>query len=360
MGYPTENLFNTIKDDTVSLAPVCRVSTERVLERTMERVNRGVYSGRRQLPIRKLVLVAVIVTVLLGTTAFAAQIIARYEKPEDMLNMAFGNVEFQGSDGSVTEESYYENVYNIVQPTVEQPSLDEEVAKDLVSGVQQINQSVTYQDGTTLTVISHLHDPVSRSGVFYCTIENSKGVTGYYTQGTGELSFGGEQRIENLYVSPTCCRQYLIPGETTDTFVSLACYYIMTKDSSNIWVTQYKNKTVGISLDLTKFTASEQWQSQDGTITVTPTGIVLRVEDIDALGYGARDLANMDTLVIRFRDGSKYLVEENTDETLIINSKYWLIVPDRETGIHTAYGIFNRLVDVDQIQQAEINGVPIP
>ncbi len=361
MGFPTMDLFNTIKEDKIELTPVECVDKDRILQMTMERIGTGQKPSKSGHPGRILLVAAVMVTLLLGTVVLASHFLGRYEKPMEMLGMAFGDEEFQSNQGSRVETSYYENVYDVVQPTVYQPPLDEDVAQGLVSGIQEVNQSVTYGDGTTLTVISHLHDPTTHSGVFYCTIENPKGVSGYYTQSTGELSFGEACRLENLYVSPTASRLYLIPGDTTSTRLSLACYYIVpfTEDYSNLWVTQYKDKTVGVSLDLSQFAPAQQWRSQDGTVTVTPTGICLRVSEIRALGLGARDLAQMETLVIRFQDGSEYLVEENTDAVLTINTKYWLNVPDPETGKYTTYGIFNRLVDVEQIRQIEINGQPV-
>ncbi len=362
MGFPTMDLFNTIKEDKIELTLIECVDKNRILQMTMERIGTGQKPSKSGRPGRILLVAAVMVTLLLGTVVLASHFLGRYEKPMEMLGMAFGDEEFQSNQGSRVETSYYENVYDVVQPTVYQPPLDENVAQDLVSGVQPINQSVTYPDGTTLTVISHLHDPTTHSGVFYCTLENPKGIIGYYTQSTGELSWYEADRIEALYVPNTACRLYMLPGDTTATRLSLACYYIVpfTEEYSKIWVTQYKDKTVGISLDLKKFTPARQWQSQDGTVTVTPTGIALQVSKIKALGgLGSRDLADMDTLVIRFKDGTEYLVEENTDQSLTVNTKYWLNVPDKETHQYTTYGIFNRLVDVDQIQRIEINGEPI-
>ncbi len=362
MGFPTADLFNTIREDEIELTPADGIDRDRVLQMTMEKIGAEQKTSNPRRAGRILLVAAVMGTLLLGTVALASHFLGRYEEPMDMLGMAFGDEEFQSNQGSRVEASYYENVYDVVQPTVYQPPLDEDVAQGLVSGVQQVCQSVTYADGTTLTVISHMHDPATHSGVFYCTIDNPRGVTGYYTQATGELSFYEACRLENLYVSASACRLYLIPSDTTETRLSLACYYIVpfTEEYSKIWVSQYKDKTKGVALNLEKFAPAKQWQSQDGTVTVTPTGIALQVSKIKALGgLGSRDLADMDTLVIRFKDGTEYLVEENTDQSLTVNTKYWLNVPDKETHQYTTYGIFNRLVDVDQIQRIEINGEPI-
>ncbi len=359
MEMATMDLFNTIADDEIELTSVSCVKADRVLKKTLRKIEDEMpLTGTRRWG--RLLLVVAAATLLLGTTVLASEFLGRYEDPMDMLGMAFGNREFQSMEGNRTEATYYGQNYDVVQPTVCQPPLDEEVAQGLVSGVQKIDRSVTYTDGTTLTVISHMHDPATHSGVFYCTVENPRGVTGYYTQSTGELSFREDHRTENLYVSAAACRLYLISGETTNTRLSLACYYIVpfTQEHKNLRIAQYKDKNTGISLDLTKFAPAQQWQSRNGAITVTPTGIVLRISQIAQLGYG-RDLADMDKLVIRFADGSEYLVEENTDEALTINSKYWLITQDEDRWKTVAYGIFNRLVEVSQIRQVEINGEPI-
>ncbi len=370
MGLTTMELFDTIKEDKIQLEPIPCADPDRVLQRTMEKVNGGISTAVPRRMGRVLLVAAVVATLLLGTTVLANRLINRYEEPMDMLGMAFGDEEFQSDQGSRTEVTYYEQTYDVVQPTVHQPVLDQDVAQELVSGVQQVNRSTAaYEDESVLTVISHLYDPVTHSGVIYCAIENPNGISGYYTQSTGELSWSREAGSgKNLRLPGTAERSYLIPGDTTDTRLALACYYIVTGENSRsgVRVSLSQDAANCIYLDHTKFAEPENWQTRDGAITVTSTGILMNLAKlpeldsvIDGRVYKATDLANMDKLVIRFQDGSEYLVDQSIDEEIIINTRYLLNYKDEQTGDKMACGIFNRLVDVQQIQQIEINGEPI-
>ena len=71
----------------------------------------------------------------------------------------------------------------------------------------------------------------------------------------------------------------------------------------------------------------------------------------------AYDPWNLDSLVIKYKDGSEYVVSDR--EKLIENSGYQ--VGGVDGGIDTCYStVFNRLVDTGEIAEIIVNGVSFP
>ncbi len=367
MKIRTEDLFDKLRGAQIPLAARSDASTDRVLALTMEKIG-GEHITRRK-SLRFFALVAVISCLLLGTTVFASRAMGKYEEPMDLLGMAFGDEEFQSISGSEDHRSYYENEYTVKHPEIQQTPLNTEVAQTQTANVVSVNETLT-DNGTTLKVISYFHDSVSGSGVIYYTLENPNGIRGYDLQKDGEIWWPGGEKV---YISAHG-KNYILPGDTNENRVSIAHYYTgMARRPENptsiqvCFYANYRDPGASIFLDLGQFAAMGRWQSSGGSITVSPVGMILQLADFDFLWfedevtgkkYAPMDDVDIDTLVIRFQDGSEYVVCSNAGGKLVENSKYALIIPDPETKEKSISYVFNRLVDLEQIQQVEINGIP--
>jgi hypothetical protein len=120
----------------------------------------------------------------------------------------------------------------------------------------------------------------------------------------------------------------------------------------------------------------------DGGVTVTPISVQidttgLGLTHMDSVGDVHSDSSRVDSLVIRYRDGSEYMVSEgyvvnyafamselpddNVQTEVIVPPEedpmgegYAMIVNSREYCIHTF--MFNRIIDIDNVSAVIING----
>ena len=101
-----------------------------------------------------------------------------------------------------------------------------------------------------------------------------------------------------------------------------------------------------------------------GSVTVTPISMQIDVTDLDFL-HEVRDGQvyvhgdNVDTVVIRYQDGTDYVVEDG----YTLNYTFSLIgsaTRGEEDNYNMRTNMFNRIIDVDQVASVVINGTELP
>lgn len=325
-------------------------------------------SNRKHRPgIGKFILIAAIIASM-TITAFAYVGFTRYENPLEMLASFFGNEQLQSFEGQVVEKDYYGDSYTIVQPAIERVPLDDELAQKLVAPyIADVNKSVSY-DGYTLTVVAHQYDSVTACGVIYYTIENPAGISGYEVQYDGTIWWpgGSRTRVDN------CNGQdYLLANESTDTKLSIAHYYMrLPTDTENYLTVGFTSHLRGTMMSTDEEKAFDErckpiTLSMDdgggmmglvlgeGTIRVSPIAIRIDVTNMEFLARNTGDKQShtdqIHNLIISYKNGSEYII--NGDN--ISNYAYACSSSD---GSEISL-IFNRLVDVENVECVQINGM---
>lgn len=325
------------------------------LSEVLNMTKRNKYNGART---ARLVLIAAVVTAMLATTAFAYVGFTQYENPMEMLKTFFGGEEYTVDQGGfVRTETYYDMEWDVVLPTVEQVPVDENLAEEKVSPyISDVGSSIT-DDGDTLTVEAHLYDSATNCGIIYITLENPNGVSGYNLQLDGEVCWPALQRVE---VYNCHGKSFIIEEETTDTKLSIAYYYSALYGDEGCIRVGFGGGEEFLYLPLDDGGGMDAIALAGGDIVVSPIGMKLDVSGMEFLCKTDTDgtllapmVDNIKTLTIRYKDGTEYVIHENTDEQETENFKYCI---QTDTAATRTYS-FNRLIDIDQVEAVIINDV---
>lgn len=370
----TIDLFDYIEDQSVQLQPHGVVNLKHIEERTMEKINaNNTKTAKRHHSFGVYLLAAVLITLSLATTVFAYVGFTKYENPIQMLKAFYGNEEmtnFEGGEVYVDDEY---KPYTVVLPTIERVPLDEELANEVTPPVAAVGQSVSWDD-YTLTIQTYQHDENLGAGTIYYTVENPNGVDGYFTQFDGNLSWSGG---EIMFLRGCSWENYIIPGETTDTKLSVACYYHGTE-----WLEERRDKDyfemhfyyTDETIRLPKYSSEEKTTaliSENGEILLTSIGMEVRIQDMEFLQYDTIvdaegdvcplvNEADINYVAIQFADGSEYVVEKDKDGELISNCMDISIYQQDYTFGDTITYMFNRIIDPKLITGVLINETVYP
>ena len=254
-------------------------------------------------------------------------------------------------------ETYYDMEWDVVLPTVEQVPVDENLAEEKVSPyISDVGSSIT-DDGDTLTVEAHLYDSATNCGIIYITLENPNGVSGYNLQLDGEVCWPALQRVE---VYNCHGKSFIIEEETTDTKLSIAYYYSALYGDEGCIRVGFGGGEEFLYLPLDDGGGMDAIALAGGDIVVSPIGMKLDVSGMEFLCKTDTDgtllapmVDNIKTLTIRYKDGTEYVIHENTDEQETENFKYCI---QTDTAATRTYS-FNRLIDIDQVEAVIINDV---
>lgn len=308
--------------------------------------------------VTRILMFAAIITVMLATTVFAYVGFTRYENPMQMLRTFFGNEEYHiDKGGFMGTETYYDLHWDVVYPTIEQIPMDEQLAEEQVAPyISDVGNSIT-DNGDTLTVQAHLYDSATDCGIIYMTLENPGGVHGYNLQWNGEVTWTGLERV----VAHNCWgKNFIIEEETTDTKLSIAHYYSGLYGDENCIQVGFGGGKDFLMLPLTDGGGMEAASLADGDICVSAIGIRIRADDMEFLRKTDTDgtllppcVDNIKSLIIRYQDGSEYVVHMNTKEHQTENYKYCIGTME---GTERTYS-FNRLIGVEKIEAVIINDV---
>lgn len=360
MQMNTFDLFDTIEDSAVQLQPHGGVDMKKIEKMTLDKVKaKNTVPFKRRKPLGVYFLAAVLATFLLATTAFAYMGFTQYENPVQMLNTFFGSADLPSVEGMEVDMTYYDKEYTVKWPTAQRVPLDEELAQEAAPPIAAVGQSITVGD-QTVTIVAHQHDALLGAGTVYFTVENPEGVSGYETQHDGEVWWPlGELIRLNLCAH----KNYIIPGETTDTKLSVACYYVGANWYKEDYIEAHFAGTDDVlKLPLNVFETTDSLTSKDGTVTLTSIGMELHLTDMDFLYRKLEDGSmrppldncDIDYLAVRLADGSEYVVDQDKDGELIENAAYSCGTDDAELGAIHAY-VFNRIIDLEQVEAVIIN-----
>ena len=296
-------------------------------------------------------------------------------------------------DTGKTNEDGTPKMADVTIPSREFVSVDPQQAQDLTGGGCISEPIVKKLGDHTLTVENMVYD--KNGAVITFTLERSGGVTmligdadtnvrkgayfaedrnyGFSFGTTGDI-FGGS----NIYVDTEkstadkmCCTAYLLwSNQLPDgvfPMLSIAKYPGSLKEVSvkkDEWTEEewsQKMEEFYAKTEMEEIVLTDQpaipVQKLEGYITYSP--ISLGVDLSKGLGLSeadAYDPVNLSHLEIRFQDGSNYVISDA--ENHIENSGYVLGgVGDPQTWYMTA---FNRIVDINEIQEIVINDETFP
>ena len=369
----TLDLFDTIEDQSVQLQPSGVVNMKRIEELTMQRI-----SAKSETPVRRrsfgvYMLAAVLIILLMATTVFAYVGFTKYENPIQMLKTFYGNEEMESIEGGEVYVDDEYKPYTVVLPTIERVPLDEELAMEVTPPIAAVGQSVSWGD-YTLTIQAHQHDKNLGAGTVYYTVENPNGVEGYGTQFDGALWWPNG---EIMYLHGASWENFIIPGETTDTKLSVACYYHGTerleewRDNDYFEMHFYNTDDI---IQLPK-DASEgntiALMSDNGEILISAIGMDMRIQDMEFLQYDTiidaegdecplLNEADIDYVAVQFADGSEYVVDKDKDGELISNCVDISIYQQDYIYGNTITYMFNRVIDPNLITGVVINETVYP
>lgn len=302
--------------------------------------------------------VAVLLIVVLATSVFAYAGFVVYENPQQMLDAFFGNKELPNQESHSVFYDYPEGGgYEVLLPSSEYVALNEELARQEIGpNIAKVGQSSVW-NGYTLTVEAHLHDNATDSGIIYYTLENPAGVSGYSVGYDGEVwwPIGAPVNI----VSPGHDR--IIPSQTTDTKLSIACFYHKPSEEYPMEVCFVGQQDLAVSLPGSYENQLSYVTSTCGQIVISPIAMQICFENMeflclmeDGTYWSGGASSNLDELVIRFTDGTEYVVMRDGEESSVNNTAY--IIGSGSAPHYTTY-LFNRLVDVNEIEAILLNGV---
>lgn len=373
----TIDLFDTIEDQSVQLLPHGVVDMKRIEDLTMQKISaKNIEPVRRHKSIGVYLLAAVLIILLMATTVFAYVGFTKYENPLQMLKIFYGNEELESFEGGEILDDPEGKPYSVaVLPTIERVPLDEELAEEVTPPIAAVGQSVSWGD-YTLTIVAHQHDKNLGAGTVYYTVENPNGVTGWYTQFNGAITWSNG---EIMYLYGASWENYLIPSETTDTKLSIACYYGKTdypekyRDLDYVEMCFYNTEA---TIQLPKYASEEETtalMSQNGEIVTTSIGMEVRTQDMEFLyDYYATDTsgtvyplpnhANLNYVAVQFSDGSEYVVWQNyrdSNKETIMNTMDSCVYNDPTFGEVATY-LFNRVIDPSTVTGVMINDTLYP
>lgn len=146
------------------------------------------------------------------------------------------------------------------------------------------------------------------------------------------------------------------------------------------------NESEAISVSLSNVQELKSVRAGEGSVIITPISLHIDITDLtflhtDAYGESRVSTDNMDSLMIRFADGTEYTVfdgyilnyafclsqypEENVHTEILVTPEeepngegYVYVENSYDYCLLTA--MFNRIIDVDQISAVIINGVELP
>ena len=370
----TIDLFDTVEDQAVQLQPLGLVNRKRIEELTMEKIaaagGKPVYRRRSW---GVYFLAAVLITLSLATTVFAYVGFTRYENPLQMLKTFYGDEELKSIEGGEVYVDDEYKPYSVVLPTIERVPLDEELAEEVTPPIAAVGQSVSWGD-YTLTIQAHQHDKNLGAGTIYYTVENQNGLDGWYTQFDGVLSWSGG---EIMFLRGASWQNYLIASETTDTQLSVACYYHGTE-----WREKWRDKeyfemcfyNTDETIQLPKYASEEETAaliSENGEILITSIGMEVRIQDMEFLQYDTIidaegdvcplvNEADINYVAVRFSDGSEYVVDKGKDGEAIQNwADSSVYQQDYTFGTLVTY-MFNRIIDPSLVTGVMINETVYP
>ena len=337
MELELHELFNSADVSDVSVSGAAALNTDRIKMLTLSRIQE---KPRRKTAPR--IFLAAAIAAALAVSAVAYAEFQKYEKPEQMLEGFYGNTQ---QDSVIGEKRPWGEL-----PDSERVALDLQAARLVAPFIADVGRTVKEED-TVLTVHSNLYDSVTGCGILYYSLENPKGIQ-------HSLDYDGLIHGIPVYNGTRHGYGYLLKGQSTDTRLEIAEYYIRGPHDEENYV------ELGLNLPKDYVSPEDEFDmvqkaiqvplddggGMDGLfsqgIRLSPIGIALDMTD---MGFLERE-DQLRTLEILYVDGSRYLVLDDTHQNYIFGAcsdSQHLVMP------------FNRLVDVSQVEAVVLNGQEI-
>lgn len=262
----------------------------KVLELPQSRVN----SKKRPSKAACLALAAVLIA-LLAACAIAFDAGA-------MLEAAFGEngrAQYEREKWTWTERLDSDNMYIMFttsRPGGTRSPLDTELGEKLAEPyIFEVNQTAT--DGkSTLTVRACLHDPITKTGILYLSLENPEGFPNLHIWNDGYINWVGEDGGFVRYLSPdTASAFYVVDALTTDTRVYMTCHYAYKGEKQEMYLS-FRDTDAGVSIPLPERTDMKLLSLADGDVILTPVGLSINAARLDG---------NNPNIKILYQDGTE-------------------------------------------------------
>ena len=297
--------------------------------------------NKRHKKIRMMTLLAAVMLIFaLATTAFAYTGFVVYDNPGQMLEAFFG----KGKETPNHSDAYIS----------QREELNEEAAEEYVAPyIFEVGQSITH-NGNTLTVDAATYDPYTQCGVVYMRLENPNGVPSYTVGMDGQYAPDGpfiiRSNIPGYYF-------FVDQEQTTNTSLVLACYLNKgdyMKDA--ILKLHLEEDTQEITIPLEATETMEHITLGNGGIQLSPIGLVIHG---DKLGLMRGTETHVNSAIIRYADGSEYLVEDDTGDVPVINYAGAMLEPGDgyTTNRRCVTYLLNRVVPLKDVTEVIVDGV---
>lgn len=315
-------------------------------------------SGTRTM--RNLLIAAVLVAAL-ATTAFAYTGFVVYENPRAMLEAFFGmQPEPHGDDCGCAD-------CTATVPTYERVPLDEDAAQQVEPYIAEIGDSLVYEPtGYKFTLDAHTYDPHTGVGLLYYTMERTEDMAEYpieyNLEDNGEIWGVGD--VLNVHH-----RLFLIQGESIPTRLKIAAYYIRSSEENLVFSfgdAQLYDETTGeflgydpemsLTLPFQQEDGMEGMSLENGNILISPIGLVVKGE-LPAVEVNDCNEPRVYSVAIRYKDGTEYLVKNDSEENLTMNYGVNLMVIQDDCMVIYA---LNRVVDLNKVDAVIVNGIEYP
>lgn len=302
---------------------------------------------------------AVLAICLLTTSAFAYTGFVVYENPGQMLEAFFGLGARHGDDG-VVEKDAYGTMH--VTPSFERESLNADAAEKYIAPyTYQIEQTIN-AGSNTLTAKAVTYDASTQCGLVYLELENPEGFSGYHIESSGMLVWDGPDLVRSTNLGLTF---FIADQYSTETSMTLAGYFYCPdyykEDSFQIYLTsgQWTNDP-SITIPLDTSGTMESITLGNGGIQLSSIGLVIHGDKLGIL-TGERETI-VDQVVIRYADGTEYLVKDDTGEVPIVNFARGYAEPGDgyETPRKCVTYLLNRVVDLEQVTEVLVDGISYP
>ena len=306
----------------------------------------------------RLVFIAALLCSMLAMTAFAYTGFVIYENPGEMLDAFFGENGYEHVEPETVTHDMGE--YGIVQwqvPGMDREPVDETLAEELVAPyISAAGQMITYED-YTMTIEAYSYDSETNTALVYYSIENPNGMLNYELQRDGEVWWPGGELI---YCNQSL-KSFIASEKTTETKLYAAGYISIVEArqdeglylnfAGNLDWNEFGNRIetrAGIELPVRGNEGDmENVTLADGNIIISPISIVIFGRDLSLMNEGNETM--VDSLVIRYNDGTEYLVMSEG----VMNYAYGTM--EQKPDGYVTYCL-NRIVELENVSAVVVNG----
>lgn len=328
------------------------VSADRIKEMTMMKISSEKRSSHRPVKAVRVALIAAIFAMTLGICAGGYLGFVQHSDPAGVLHSFYDQKSYAKGDRVVEYENYEYEGKTFERATINIPAWEripfsaELAEKYIYPCVYGVGETMTWKD-YTLTVEAMVYDANTNCGLMYYSVENPNGVEGYAVEPNGMVVWplGEPWYVGFLHPQET----FIDEERTTYTEVYLCSYFVKVDEWGDFEIRLGEGDRTGHS-EMTMELPGTGLASlclDGGSVVVTPIGM-----SVDEKAVGIERGSAIDHIIIRFADGSEYIVEWDDEEKYIVNKAY--AVTDSDTRINRM--LFNSIVDIDSILEVEIEG----